>query len=127
MSEVKGIERTDLGRFEKGISGNPVGRPKGSKNKITLLKQSMEVALREQASPHMEAVLDKAIELAVEGDRTMIKLLLEQHMSKGVSDDAKASEKVAILINTGPSPEIKEVKETTVIDSGESNERQEAE
>lgn len=121
VNEVKGIERTDLGTFEKGVSGNPVGRPKGSKNKITLLKQSMEVALREQAGPHMAPVLDKAIELALEGDRTMIKLLLEQHMSKGISDDAKGSDKVAIQINAG-SAEVKEVKGDTVIDSGDSDE-----
>jgi hypothetical protein len=117
--KARGIERTDLGRFEKGKSGNPLGRPKGSKNKITLLKQSLEVALREQAAPHMEQVLDKAIEMAVEGDRTMIKLLLEQHMSKGTSDDVKASEKVAIQINAGAAPEIKEIKEQPIIDSGE--------
>jgi hypothetical protein len=118
MSKAKGIERTDLGQFEKGISGNPVGRPKGSKNKITILKQSMEVALREQTSPHMAAVMDKAIELAIEGDRQMIKLLVDNHMSKGVSEDSKASDKVAIQINAGPAPEVIEVKET-IIDSGD--------
>jgi hypothetical protein len=116
--KARGIARTDLGRFEKGVSGNPVGRPKGSKNKITLLKQSVEVALREQAEPHMAPVLEKCIELALEGDRSMIKLLLEQHMSKGIADDAKGSEKVAIQINAGQAPEIKEIKEPT-IDSGD--------
>lgn len=116
MSEVKEappVERTELGQYPRGTSGNPVGRPKGSKNKITILKQSLEVALREQAADHMEAVLEKAIELALEGDRQMIKLLLDAHISKGVSDDAKASEKVAIQINqTGPA-EIKTIEDIT--------------
>lgn len=124
MSKVKGIERTDLGTFEKGVSGNPVGRPKGSKNKITILKQSMEVELREQTSSHMGAVMDKAIELALEGDRQMIKLLVDNHMSKGVSEDSKGSEKVAIQINAGQAAEVKEVKEQPIIDSGDSNEQQ---
>lgn len=105
------VKRREDGTY-KG-SGNPLGRPKGSRNKITLLKQSLELALRESAAPHMEAVLEKCIEMALEGDRTMIKLLLEQHMSKGINDDAKGAEKVAIQINAGQAPEVKEIKETS--------------
>lgn len=111
VSEV--VKRGEDGTFQKGQSGNPVGRPKGSKNKITLLKQSMELMLREQAAPDIGAVMEKAVEMALDGDRTMIKLLLEQHMSKGVTDDAKVSDKVAIQINqTGPA-EIKTVEESS--------------
>ena len=114
MSDVdsKEVTRNADGTFPKGVSGNPVGRPKGSKNKITLLKQSLEVQLREQAEPFMSGVLDKAIELAMEGDRTMLKLLLELHLSKGVSDDVKASEKLAIQINTTGAPEVKDITPT---------------
>ena len=108
-ADTKEVVRNEDGTFKKGVSGNPVGRPKGSKNKITLLKQSLEVQLREQAEPFMPDVLNKAVELAMEGDRTMLKLLLELHMSKGVADDAKASEKLAIQINTTGAPEIKDI------------------
>lgn len=107
------VTREDDGRFKKGVSGNPVGRPKGSRNKITLLKQSLELQLREQAAPDMGGVLAKAVELALEGDKAMIKLLLEQHMSKGVTEDAKVSEKVAIQINAGVAPEVKEIPQPT--------------
>lgn len=103
------VKREEDGKFKQGVSGNPLGRPKGSRNKITLLKQSMELQLRESAAPDMEAVLRKAVELALEGDKTMIKLLLEQHMSKGINEEAKASEKVAIQINAGAPAEVKEV------------------
>lgn len=97
--------RAEDGKFLPGKSGNPAGRPKGSKNQITILKQSLELMLREQAAPDMAGVLDKAIELAKEGNVAMIKLLLEMHMSKGVSDDKEAKEKLAIQINTGsPAP-----------------------
>ena len=113
------IVRTADGKFKKGSSGNPVGRPKGSKNKITLLKQSLELQLRDQAADYMPDILSKAIELGMEGDKTMLKLLLELHMSKGVNDDTKASEKVAIQINA-MAPEIKTIKP----DEEETNERQ---
>lgn len=111
MSNVKEIKRTEAGTFPKGVSGNPEGRPKGSKNQITLLKQSLELQLREQAAPDLGKVLEKAIELALEGNPAMIKLLLELHMSKNTSDDPKAAEKVAIQINSHGGPaDIKQVR-----------------
>lgn len=89
-------------RFKPGVSGNPAGRPKGSKNQITLLKESLELALREKSESRMAGVLDKALELALQGDTSMIKLLLELHMSKGTTQDTgKGVEKVSININ-GP-------------------------
>ena len=93
-------------RFQPGKSGNPAGRPKGSKNAITLLKQSLELQLREQAAPDLGAVLDKAVELALEGNPAMIKMLLEMHMSKGPNDESHASEKVAIQINSAPASKV---------------------
>lgn len=104
-------------KFKKGVSGNPAGRPKGSKNAITLLKQSLELQLRDQAAPDMGAVMEKAIELAIDGHPGMIKMLLELHMSKGTNDETSRSEKVAIQINsTGPAQvkvvDIIEVKPT---------------
>ena len=104
-------QRRPDGTFMKGVSGNAAGRPKGSKNQITLLKQALELQLREQAEPEMAEVLQTAIALAKEGNVAMIKLLLEMHMSKGSSDEAKASEKVAIQINSmappSSSPEVR--------------------
>jgi hypothetical protein len=95
-------------RFKPGQSGNPAGRPKGSKNQITLLKESMELLLREEATPEdLRAVMREALDLAKTGDRSMIKLILELHMSKGTTQDtSKAAEKVQININ-GPSAAVK--------------------
>ena len=84
-------KRTKKGTFPAGQSGNPAGRPLGAKNKITLLRQALELDLREQAQPHMRLVLAKAIELALDGDRAMIKLLLEQHMSKAPAEELGAA------------------------------------
>ena len=94
------MAETNVTRFKKGESGNPAGRPKGSKNAITLLKQSLELQLREQAAPDLGGVLGKCMELALDGDRQMIKLLLELHMTKGTADDVARTERVAIQINS---------------------------
>lgn len=89
-------------KFVAGKSGNPTGRPKGSKNQITLLRQSLELQLREAAAPDMAAVMRKAIDLALEGDRSMIKLLLELHVSKQNSEETNAADKVTIQISSAP-------------------------
>lgn len=96
-------------KFKPGQSGNPAGRPKGSKNQITLLKESMELLLREEATPEdLRQVMRQALEKAKGGSDAMIKLILELHMSKGTTqDNSKAAEKVQININ-GPSQVKKE-------------------
>lgn len=103
--------------FVKGESGNPGGRPKGSKNQITLLRQSLELQLRESAAPDMVGVMRKAIELALDGDRSMIKLLLELHLAKQVNDQENAVEKVTIQISsTGPQT-VTPIKHHDIIDA----------
>jgi hypothetical protein len=64
--------RKQRGRpFRKGQSGNPQGRPEGSRNKATL---AMDKLLDGEA----EAITRKAIELAKEGDTTALRLCLER-------------------------------------------------
>jgi len=53
-------------RFQKGQSGNPAGRPRGTRNKSTVLLQNM---LEGEA----EAITRKVIALAKEGDMAAIK------------------------------------------------------
>lgn len=101
-SRAPKIKRTSTGEFAPGESGNPDGRPKGSRNKITLLKHSLELQLREQSKDFLPGVLKQAIELALQGDRQMIKLLLDLHMSKGLAEETKAQEKTQIFIGSLP-------------------------
>jgi hypothetical protein len=35
--------RDDKGRFIKGVSGNPAGKPEGAKNYLTLLEEELEI------------------------------------------------------------------------------------
>ena len=57
----------------------------------------------------MSNVLTQAFELAMAGDRSMIKLLLELHMTKGVADEREAKEKVSITIGTHESHTPKDI------------------
>jgi len=59
------------GRFPKGTSGNPQGRPRGSRNKATLL---MENLLQGEA----EALTRKLIEMAKAGDPLAMRLCMDR-------------------------------------------------
>ena len=56
-------------RFQKGRSGNPNGRPKGSRNKTTVIAQTL---LEGEA----EALVRKVVQLALEGDLTCLRICL---------------------------------------------------
>jgi len=57
--------------FEKGESGNPAGRPRGSRNRATLLMESL---LADDA----EAIGRKAIAMAKQGDMAAIRLCMDR-------------------------------------------------
>ncbi|MGV7215022.1 DUF5681 domain-containing protein [Bradyrhizobium sp. UFLA05-112] len=63
--------RKQAGGFQKGQSGNPRGRPAGSRNNATL---ACEVLLEGQA----QALTQKAVEMALGGDTVALKLCLER-------------------------------------------------
>jgi hypothetical protein len=58
-------------RFPKGVSGNPKGRPKGAKNKTTAMAETL---LEGQA----EALVQKAVRMALNGNTTAMRLCLER-------------------------------------------------
>ncbi len=59
------------GRFRKGTSGNPAGRKKGSKNRMTMAAEHL---LEGEA----QKLTRRAIDLALAGDVTALKLCLER-------------------------------------------------
>ena len=63
--------KRDKGKFVKGKSGNPLGRQKGSKNAATIIAENL---LQGSA----EDVTNKAVELALAGDTTAIKIILDR-------------------------------------------------
>ena len=66
------MNATARGRpFQPGVSGNPGGRPKGSRNKAT---RALEALLEGEA----EALTRKAIELGKAGDMQALRLCLDR-------------------------------------------------
>ncbi len=62
---------TPQGRFRKGQSGNPAGRPPGARNKAT---EMAELLLDGEA----EALTRRALDLALEGDAAALRLCLDR-------------------------------------------------
>lgn len=86
--------------FKPGQSGNPGGRPKGSRNKMTILREDAERDLLEGIRLDMSEVVQTAIRKAKEGDNQMITLLVNKFISNRVQeDDAKAEGFGGITIN----------------------------
>ena len=56
--------------FEKGKSGNPAGRPKGI--------QAKRVEMRALLEPYAPSLIEKAVQLALEGDTTALKLCVDK-------------------------------------------------
>jgi Family of unknown function (DUF5681) len=57
--------------FQKGVSGNPAGKPKGTRNRATLLAEAL---LDGQA----EALAQKAVEIALTGNVSCIRFCLDR-------------------------------------------------
>lgn len=59
------------GRFKPGQSGNPAGKPKGARHKVTL---AIEAILEGEA----EALTRKAVDMAQAGDMTALRLCMDR-------------------------------------------------
>jgi hypothetical protein len=58
-------------QFQKGESGNPAGRPRGSRNRTTILMQDL-------LAGRAEAIGQKLVELAENGDITAIRICMDR-------------------------------------------------
>src|SRR6516165_1495791 len=71
-------------RLKKGQSGNPTGRPKGTKNLTTLLEKELKQRVvitengRRRSITKQEAMLKHLVNKAVSGDRHLMQLLLDE-------------------------------------------------
>lgn len=69
-------------RFKKGSSGNPKGRPRGSKNAATLLQEALSEQVvisengRRRTITKKEAIVTQIVNKAASGDHRAMQLLL---------------------------------------------------
>lgn len=109
LSETQ-ITRDSLGKFIKGVSGNPKGRSVGSKNRVVLMKQAMEEALTRDLAEDFKAILAEAITQAKDGDKDMIKFLLgdvlkEVRRADGGEGDDGGPKRIEVSISQYFGPE----------------------
>jgi hypothetical protein len=81
--------------FTRGQSGNPAGRPAGSRNKATEMAQAL---LDGQAN----SIVQKCIELAVEGNPAALKLCLERLVPRQARSVKLALPKIESAADIGP-------------------------
>jgi hypothetical protein len=70
-SASNAVARTQAGRFAPGVSGNPNGRPKGSRNHATVLREVL-------TEGDAEGLAKIAISLALAGDKALVRFLLSR-------------------------------------------------
>lgn len=115
---TKEVIRSDQGQFLPGKSGNPKGRPKGTKNRITELKQEMELVLREGINPDvLKKILASMANEAISGNVQAAKLILDRFITNASSaeDDGEANPTLVIEIKNLTPQAIEEVVGETII------------
>jgi len=81
--------------LKKGVCLNPAGRPKGSVNKYTELS-------RELMSNRGPEIVQKVIDLAMEGDRTCLKMCMDRILPTTKAVEFKSgNDKGNVVINIG--------------------------
>jgi len=100
------------GKIQKGEVLNPAGRPKGSKNKVTLLKEAVLASSEELVLHNWVKLVQKTIDLAEEGDTTALKILWDRVIpsKRAIDTTAEGRDKHSITINIS-GLEVKSVQE----------------
>src|SRR6056297_2197662 len=98
--KAEGSKETQI---KPGEKRSKAGRPKGSKNKKTLIEAAVQTALVNELEADAMEIYHKAAEMAKEGDKTMIKLFL-QHLlpelkAEGGTESNKSIGGIQIVVN----------------------------
>jgi Family of unknown function (DUF5681) len=103
-------------RFTKGRSGNPKGRPRGSRNASTLLDEALKERVsvsengRRKKITKLEAILTQLVNRAAGGDHRATQLLLAHQIPR--IEEHEASRSAAAERTPLPPPQSPEEKRT---------------
>jgi hypothetical protein len=67
-----------MAKYRKGQSGNPKGRPKGSRDRATLIADELFNKALFGSDKKAEAIIAKAVEMAAGGDTACMRLCFER-------------------------------------------------
>lgn len=76
LSPVK--KRRGNPAFRKGVSGNPLGRPKGGKNRATLVQEAIKQQAEDLLIRYLPDVVEEVIQQARKGNMVAAKMLLDR-------------------------------------------------
>lgn len=122
MSETKSeelpyeVERDEKGRIKKGSRPPMKGRPKGSKNSSTILKEALNQGFEKALKKDFEKVVNAVIKEAVGGNMQAAKLIFDRAIpaKKAVEVDHKNAGPGQIVINVerleAPKPDAKVIE-----------------
>jgi hypothetical protein len=86
-------------RFKKGQSGNPNGRPRGSRNLGSLIKQELREPITVNENGHQkqltkrEAMVKRLVNSALAGDRKFLPYLVEYEEARETQEEAARARK----------------------------------
>lgn len=100
-AEEKKIAARKKRYWQKGKSGNPSGRPKGAKGKVTLLREAVLNDAEEMVLSSWEDLVTTTITLANQGDTTCLKILWDRVIpsKRAVDINHNNNDKMNITIN----------------------------
>jgi len=105
--EQNNIERDDKGKFQKGVSGNPSGRPKGGGTPAKHVKTVLNEILEMKDFAGLKSLLESVFFQATNGDMKAAELLLKYYVgtpramdSEEISADGSRSVTVTVVHTT---------------------------
>ena len=102
LQALRKKEKKTAHLWKKGTSGNPnkpTGRPVGSKNKHTLLKEAILMDAEDFVLRKFKNIVETTCRLAEAGDSTCLKILWDRVLPKDIDKQSKSDDKMNITIN----------------------------